>query len=144
MSEDQSTYGGERKKFDGPPLNFNPADGEYTFKVSMPKEKDVKMTSKGTPLVKVGLVAPCGAYVKAAFFGSPKALPRVAEFIAAATGNRPSLAHVKDHLHLADAIATAAGKKVVATVKKGEAREYNGKTYQDYEVSGFKAPELPF
>jgi hypothetical protein len=47
----------ENKYRDRPPLNFNPAEGEYTFKVSMPKEKDVKMSSTGTPIVKVGLVS---------------------------------------------------------------------------------------
>lgn len=130
----------ENKYSDRPPLNFNPDEGEYTFKVSMPKEKDVKKSSTGTPIVKVGLVAPCGAYVKAVFFGSPKALPRVAEFIEAATGNRPSTAAVKDEFSLADLVATASGKTVKATVKLGKAREWQGKTYQDYEVSDFKAP----
>ena len=130
----------ENKYSDRPPLNFNPAEGEYTFKVSMPKEKDVKKSSTGTPIVKVGLVAPCGAYVKATFFGSPKALPRVAEFIEAATGTRPSTAAVKDEFSLADLIATASGKHLKATVKLGKAREWQGKTFQDYEVSDFKAP----
>jgi hypothetical protein len=130
----------ENKYSDRPPLNFNPAEGEYTFKVSMPKEKDVKKSSTGTPIVKVGLVSDCGAYVKAVFFGSPKALPRVAEFISAATGTRPSTAAVKDELTLADLVATASGKHIKATVKLGKAREYNGKTYQDYDVSDFKAP----
>jgi hypothetical protein len=130
----------ENKYSDRPPLNFNPAEGEYTFKVSMPKEKDVKMSSTGTPIVKVGLVSDCGAYVKAVFFGSPKALPRVAEFISAATGTRPSTAAVKDELTLADLVATASGKHIKASVKLGKAREYNGKTYQDYDVTDFKAP----
>jgi hypothetical protein len=147
----------ENKYSDKPPLNFNPAEGEYTFKVSMPKEKDVKRASTGTPIVKVGLVGTDliefeimedgkkktvqgNVYVKAVFYGSPKALPRVAEFISAATGTRPSTAAVKDELTLADLVATASGKHIKATVKLGKAREYNGKTYQDYDVSDFKAP----
>jgi hypothetical protein len=130
----------ENKYSDKPPLNFNPAEGEYTFKVSMPKEKDVKRASTGTPYVRVGLVSDCNAYVKAVFFGSPKALPRVAEFIGAATGTRPSTASVKDELTLADLLATASGKYVKATVKLGKSREQNGKTYQDYDVTDFKAP----
>ena len=140
MSEDPSNYNGNSKYADRPPLNFNPAEGEYIFKVSLPKEKDVKKASTGTPIVKVGLVSTCGAYVKAAFFGSPKSLPRVAEFIEAATGTRPSTAAIKDEFSLADLIATAAGKSVKATVKLGKSREYNGKVYQDFEVSDFKAP----
>lgn len=136
MTEDMSEY--VKKKFEGPPLNFAPDDGEYTFTVCTIKETDVKKSSKGMPLVKVGLRSQCGAYVKATFFCTPKAMPRLASFIEAAGGQKISTASIVDEFTIADAINAVVKKSVKATVKKGEPREFGGKTYIDYEVSSFK------
>jgi hypothetical protein len=136
MNEDMSEY--VKKKFEGPALNFTPDDGEYTFTVCTIKETDVKKSSKGMPLVKVGLRSQCGAYVKATFFGTPKAMPRLISFIESAGGQTVSGATITDEFSIADAINTVVKKSVKATVKKGEPREYNGKTYTDYEVTSFK------
>jgi hypothetical protein len=136
MTEDMSEY--VKKKFEGPPLNFAPTDGEYTFTVCTIKETDVKKSSKGMPLVKVGLRSNCGAYVKATFFGSPKAMPRLASFLEAAGGQKVSTAGITDEFSIADAINAVVKKSVKATIKKGEPREFGGKTYVDYEVSTFK------
>lgn len=136
MSEEMSEY--VKKKFEGPALNFSPADGEYTFTVCTIKETDVKKSSKGTPLVKVGLRSNCGAYVKCTFFGSPKAMPRLASFLEAAGGQKVSTATLTDEFSIADAINGVVKKTVKATITKGEPREFGGKTYVDYDVTSFK------
>jgi len=125
---------------DRAPLNFNPADGTYTFRIGKLKETDVKRSSKGTPMVKVALISDCGAYVKTTLFVTPKAIGKALDLIEQATGTRPASGAIKDEFTLADAIAAAQGKFVKADIKKGEPREYNGKVYTDYEVGGFKAP----
>jgi len=125
---------------DRAPLNFNPADGTYVFRIGKLKETDVKRSSKGTPMVKVALISDCGAYVKTTLFVTPKAIGKALDLIEQATGTRPASGAIKDEFNLADAIAAAQGKLVKADIKKGEPREYNGKVYTDYEVSGFKAP----
>ena len=125
---------------DRPPLNFNPADGTYVFRVGKLKDTDVRKSAKGTGMVKVAFIADSGEYVKSTFFATPKAVPRALELIEAATGARPASAGIKDEFDLANAIHALSGKKVTATIKKGEPREYNGKTYTDYEIGGFKAP----
>jgi hypothetical protein len=136
MEQDMSDY--VKKKFEGPALNFTPTDGEYTFTVCTIKETDVKKSSKGMPLVKVGLRSQCGAYVKCTFFGTPKAMPRLASFLEAAGGQKVSTATITDEFSIADAINAVVKKSVKATVKKGEPREFGGKTYVDYDVSSFK------
>ena len=125
---------------DKPPLNFAPADGEYTFRIGKLKETDVKRSSKGTPMVKVALISDCGAYVKTTLFVTPKAVGKALDLLEHATGKRPAPGAIKDEFTLADAVQAAQGKFLKATIKKGEPREYNGKVYTDYEVGGFKAP----
>jgi hypothetical protein len=142
---------------DRAPLNFNPADGTYTFRIGKLKETDVKRSSKGTPMVFVPLIGTDlipfqiiedgkeitvqgNVYVKTPFFVTPKAIGRALDLIEQATGTRPASGAIKDEFNLADAIAAAQGKFVKADIKKGESRERNGKTFTDYEVSGFKAP----
>lgn len=125
---------------DRAPLNFNPADGEYTFRIGRIKETDVRVSAKGTGYVKVALIAEGGEYVKPTFFATPKAVGKALDLIEAAGLSRPSAAGITDQFTLADAIATAQGKMVKATIKKGEPREWQGKTFTDYEVTGFKAP----
>ena len=146
------------KPEDRAPLNFYPPDGTYTFRIGKLKESDVKRSAKGTPMVKVGLVASeivtsqftddngdvitvtGNPYVKATLFVTPKAIGKALDLIEQATGTRPASGAIKDEFNLADAIAAAQGKFVKADIKKGEPREYNGKVYTDYEVGGFKAP----
>ena len=125
---------------DRPPLNFNPADGEYTFRIGKLKETDVRQSSKGTGYVKVALIAETGEYVKTSFFVTPKAIGKALDLAEAATGKRPASQGIADQFALADLINTLSGKFVKATIKKGEPREYNGKTYTDYEVGSFKQP----
>ena len=125
---------------DRPPLNFNPSDGEYTFRIGKVKETDVKVSAKGTGYVKVGLISDCGAYVKTSFFATPKAIGKVLDLIEAAGGTKPPAGTIKDQFTLADAIHALQGKRIKATIKKGEPREWNGKTYTDYEVGGFTQP----
>lgn len=123
---------------DRPPLNFAPADGEYTFRIGKLKETDVKVSSKGTPMVKVPLISECGAYVKTTLFVTPKAVGKALDLLEHATGKRPVAGAIKDQFDLANAVQEAQHKFVKATIKKGEPREFNGKVYTDYEVSGFK------
>ena len=137
MSETPSKYG---NKEDRPPLNFEPADGEYTFRVGKLKETDVRVSAKGTGYVKVALISDCGAYVKTSFFATPKAVGKALDLAEAATGKRPAAQTITDQFTLADLINSLQGKFVKATIKKGEPREWNGKTYTDYEVGSFKQP----
>jgi hypothetical protein len=123
-----------------PPLNFEPADGTYTFRIGKLKETDVRRSAKGTGMVKVAFIAEGGEYVKSTFFATPKALPKAYDLIEAAGAKRPAPGAIKDEFDLANAIQEITSRKVTATIKKGEPREYNGKTYTDYEVNGFKAP----
>jgi len=123
---------------DRPPLNFEPTDGEYTFRIGKLKETDVRKSAKGTGYIVVALISDCGAYVKTKFYATPKATPKALDIIEATGLARPSAASIKDEFDLADAINTVVSKKVKATIKKGEPREWNGKTYTDYEVTGFK------
>jgi len=143
---------------DRDPFNFNPADGEYTFRIGKLKETDVKRSSKGTPMVKVPLIGTESlpfqminengevinlkgpVYVKTTMYVTPKSVGRALDLLEHATGNRPTPGAIKDEFTLADAVQAAQGKFVKATIKKGEPREWNGKTYTDYEVGGFKAP----
>ena len=127
-------------KEDRPPLNFNPADGEYTFRVGKLKENDVRVSSKGTGYVKVALIAETGEYVKTSFFATPKAVGKALDLAEAATGKRPASQGITDQFTLADLINGLQGKFVKATIKKGEPREWQGKTYTDYEVGSFKQP----
>jgi hypothetical protein len=136
MTEDMSQYGA--KKFEGPPNNYEPTDGEYTFRVCPIKETDVMKSKTGMPFVRVGLRSQCGAYVKCTFFGTPKAMPRLASFLEAAGGQKVSTATITDEFSIADAINAVVKKSLKATVKKGEPREFKGKTYIDYDVSSFK------
>lgn len=122
-----------------PPLNFEPADGVYTFRVGKIKETDVRKSAKGTGYVKVALIAECGAYVKTTFFATPKALGKAYDIITAAGGAKPTTPPA-DEFALADCLHAISGKFVKATVKKGEPREWNGKTYTDYEVGSFSQP----
>ena len=130
-----------QRKFDGPPLNTTPPDGEHTFKVCRIKETAVKKTSKGVPIVKVGLIDPkTGYFVTAAFFGTPKALPR-AKSLVEATGQRAeSVAGIQDEFQLATYLQAAEGKYVKATIKQTGSREWNGRTYTDYDVGNFQPP----
>lgn len=125
---------------DRAPLNFNPSDGTYTFRIGKLKETDVKRSAKGTPMVKVALISDCGAYVKTTLFVTPKAVGKALDLIEQATGKRPDASAIKDEFNLADAVAAAQGKFVKADIRKSEPREWNGKVYTDYEVSNFKAP----
>ena len=137
MSEDTAPYG-EKKKFDGPPLNTAPEDGTYTFKVCRIKENHVGKTSKGLGRVKIGLIDPkSGAYVQAAFFSSPKAIGR-AKSLVEATGQRAEAAGIADEFGLATLLATAEGKYLKADIKKTGSREWNGRTYTDYDVGNFQ------
>lgn len=124
---------------DRPPLNFSPDDGTYVFRVGKIKETDVRVSAKGTGYVKVALISECGAYVKTTFFATPKAIGKAYDLILAAGGSKPGT-QPSDQFALADALHSVQGKSVKATIKKGEAREYNGKTYVDYEVGGFTQP----
>ena len=125
---------------DRPPLNFEPADGTYTFRIGKVKENDVRVSAKGTGYVKLGLIADCGAFVKTSFFATPKAIGKVLDLIEAAGGSKPPAGTIKDQFTLADALHALQGKRVKATIKKGEPREWNGKTYTDYEVGSFTQP----
>ena len=123
---------------DRPPLNFEPANGEYTFRIGKLKETDVRKSAKGVGYIKVGLISDCGAYVKTTLFATPKAVPKALDLIEATGLARPVASEIKDEFDLADAVNRVVGKKVKATIEKGEPREWNGKTYTDYQVSGFK------
>lgn len=123
---------------DRPPLNFEPANGEYTFRIGKLKETDVRKSAKGIGYIKVALISDCGAYVKTTLFATPKAVPKALDLIEATGLARPTAAGIKDEFDLADAVNTVVSKKVKATITKGEPREWNGKTYTDYEVTGFK------
>lgn len=140
---------------DRPPLNFNPADGTYVFRVGKLKDTDVRKSSNGNGMVNVPFISESlfpmqvtledgttkivdsNLFVKCLFFATPKAVPRALELIEAATGARPASSGIKDEFDLANAIHAISGKKVTATIKKGEPRA-NGKCY--YEIGGFKAP----
>jgi hypothetical protein len=65
-------------------------------------------------------------------------MPRLASFLEAAGGQKISTATITDEFSIADAINAVVKKSVKATVKKGKPREFNGKTYIDYDVSSFK------
>jgi hypothetical protein len=137
MTEDMSKYGD--KKFEGPPLNFKPEEGDYTFTVVAIKEKDVKKNVKGIPMVTVGLRSQCGAYVRATFHGTAKSMPRLASFLEAAGGQKVSTATITDEFSIADAINAVVKKSVKATVKKGEPwTNKSGEVVTNYDVSSFK------
>ena len=64
----------------------------------------------------------------------------VVELDARRGGGQVLLAENHDQFALADPINGLQGKFVKATIKKGEPREWQGKTYTDYEVGSFKQP----
>lgn len=141
MSETPSNYG-EKKTY--PPANKTPADGTYTFYVFKLSEWSVGKTAKGNGYVKVDLSAPCGARVKTKFFVTEKAAKRTVDFIRACSGVTVKPAEIADETALAAAISElCCGKKVNATIKRGEDSTFNGNTYPQYDVSGFATPD-PF
>jgi len=101
---------------DRPPLNFEPTDGEYTFRIGKLKETDVRKSAKGIGYIKVALISDCGAYVKTTFFATAKAVPKALDIIEATGLARPAAASIKDEFDLADAINTVVSKKVKATI----------------------------
>ena len=142
MSEIPAEYGNQKSKY--PPANKEPADGEYTFYVFKLSDWSVGKTAKGNGYVKVDLSAPCGARVKTKFFVTDKAAKRTVDFIKAASGVTVSPAEIADENALAACISDlCCGKKVTADIKRGKDSEYQGKTYPQYDVTGFRAP-APF
>lgn len=142
MSDTNHNPPGEKKSY--PPANKEPADGEYTFYVFQLSEWSVGKTAKGNGYVKVDLSAPCGARVKTKFFVTDKAAKRTIDFIKACSGVTVTPAEIADETTLASAISELCCKKrVTADIKRGKDSEYQGKTYPQYDVTGFRAP-APF
>jgi len=137
MSETPSNYG-EKKSY--PPANKTPEDGTYTFYVFKLNDWSVGKTAKGNGYVKVDLSASCGARVKTKFFCTDKAVKRAVDFIRACSGTTVTAAEISDETKLAAAISDlCCGKKVSATIKRGEDSTFNGQTYPSYDVGNFSA-----
>lgn len=136
--------------------NFNPPDGEYTFRIKELQEKNVGKAKTGTGFVSVTLISEqimplnivdedgtpkivdSNAWVQIKFWATPKAVPKALDLIEATGLARPASASIKDEFDLADAINTVVNKKVKAMIKWEKSREWSGKTFHDYEVTGFK------
>lgn len=119
--------------------------GEYTFRVQQIADKKddtrfntFKVSAAGNSWASVSLRTTWNehqVYENASFFFNPRDLPRLADFVEACTGTRPTLAAIETKQGFRAQIEKCVGHWVKATVQLGRPNK-NGKQFN--EVVGFK------
>lgn len=124
--------------------------GEYTFAVQKitdnkddPKFNTFKTSAAGASYASVSLRCEWNghnAYENATFFFNPRGLPRLADFVEACTGTRPTLAAIETKQGFRSQIEKCVGRWLKATVQLGKPNK-NGKAFN--EIVDFKPDIAP-